>query len=367
MRERFRSFDSKISFFAFADIITAVSGMLIFITLLLATDLGRPTDSRSQAANAELQRRLQETLAQQAKADGENRNLQTLLSTANTAPAPDKLESDISRLRSELAAEKSKHAGMGEELAASESALAERDKLLGITKVQESIQQGIEELETLGRENAKVREATAVLEQKIAGVQSKILKLRAREGQLWLIPDRSTTAKEPILAVVSGSGLRLERFNHPDEARQFDGSGAQAGFESYLKHAKASDQYVVFLIRPSGIGLFKDLEQTAKDKGFEVGSDALEEDRQVHFSTPPPLEEDSTPKKPAAGATAAPPPIAAPAAAPGTNSPSRSRSRAAATAPTNPVPPAGASPPVPPPPRPKSWWQRLLEWLGISK
>src|ERR1700742_1743848 len=105
MRDRLRSFDSKITFFAFADIITAVSGMLIFITLLLATDLGRPTDNRTQA-DAELQRQLDETLAQQSQTDAQNRGLQTLLAAANTAPPPEKLKSDISRLRTELADEK---------------------------------------------------------------------------------------------------------------------------------------------------------------------------------------------------------------------------------------------------------------------
>src|SRR3954469_20176636 len=103
MRDRLRSFDSKITFFAFADIITAVSGMLIFITLLLATDLGRPTDDRSKAANAELQRQLQETLTRQAQVDAESRSLQQLLMAANTAPSVDKLESDMARLRAELA------------------------------------------------------------------------------------------------------------------------------------------------------------------------------------------------------------------------------------------------------------------------
>jgi hypothetical protein len=317
-----------------------------------------------------LQRRLQETLAQQAKADVENRGLQNLLATAITAPAPDKLESDISRLRSELSAEKSKHAGMAEELAMSKSALEARDKLLGLTKVQESIQEGIEELATLAHEDAKVREQTTALEQKLAGVQSKILKLRAREGQLWLIPDRSTTTKEPILAVVSGSGLKIERFDHPREAQQFDVSGAHAGFEGYLKHAKTTDQYVVFLIRPSGIGSFKDLEQTAKDKGFEVGFDALEEDRQIHFTTPPPLEDEPPPKKPPEG-VASPPPTAnavSPVSPAGTNPPAEPSAGAASTSATNPVPPpTGASPPPAPPPKPKSWWQRLLEWLGISK
>src|SRR4051812_31429811 len=103
MRDRLRSFDSKITFFAFADIITAVSGMLIFITLLLATDLGRPTDSRTQSADSELQRQLNETLAKQAEADAENRGLQHLLTEADTAPPAEKLQSDIARLRAELA------------------------------------------------------------------------------------------------------------------------------------------------------------------------------------------------------------------------------------------------------------------------
>jgi len=37
MRSSLRNWDSKITFFAFADVITSVCGMLIFITLLLAT------------------------------------------------------------------------------------------------------------------------------------------------------------------------------------------------------------------------------------------------------------------------------------------------------------------------------------------
>jgi hypothetical protein len=366
MRERFRSFDSKVTFFAFADIITAVSGMLIFITLLLATDLGHPTDSRSQAANAEIERQLQDTLTQQAKADAESRGLQQLLTTADTAPAPDKLESDISRLRAELADEKSKHAGMAEELAASKSALEQRDELLGITTVRKQIQEGIEELEDLASTNATVQDETAALEQQMTRVRAKILKLRSREGQLWLIPDRSQTSKEPILAIVSGSGVTIERFDHPDQTQQFGKSGAQAGFENYLKHAKAADQYVVFLIRPSGIGLFKDLVETARDKSFEVGFDALEENREIHFTTPPPIDDEAVPEKRPTGAPSASPPTAS-APVPGEiRTPAEASAAAATTSVTNPAPPPPAASRPAPPPKPKSWWQRFLEWIGLG-
>jgi hypothetical protein len=425
MREHFRRFDSKISFFAFADIITAVSGMLVFITLLLATDLGRPTNSESTSANSGLERQLNETLAKQAEIDAANERLQGLLADANTAPDPDKLQLDISRLRAELADEKNKHAGMTEQLAASKTALDTQDQFLGITAVRGKIPKEAEELAALHRDESSVRDQIAALEQQITSVQAKIVKLRAREGQLWLIPDRSTTPKEPLLAVVSGSGLKLERFNHPEQGEEFSKSRAFSGFNSYLDHAKPANQYVVFLIRPSGIGLFKDLVQTARDKGFEVGFDALEEDREVHFTAPPPIDDQAVPVRPpgngtggqasgtgtgtrqyagaggagaqSSGATesGAQGPKGTPNGAQGatesgtgpehsatswTGAPSSNRNQAG-SAQTN-IPgqtnTAGQSNVIartgsqtnttapPPPPKPKSWWQRFLEWIGIG-
>ncbi|HEX4265988.1 MAG TPA: hypothetical protein VH597_16760 [Verrucomicrobiae bacterium] len=411
MRERFRSFDSKISFFAFADIITAVSGMLIFITLLLATDLGHPTDNRSSAAEAKMEKQLQETLRQQAQADAENRGLQQLLTTANTAPAADKLESDIARLRAELTDEKSKHAGLAEELAASKSALEERDKVLGITAVRQQIQDGVGKLAALAREDEKVRDETTALEQKIKGVEAKIVKLRSREGQIWLMPDRSQTTKEPILVVVSGKGVEVERFNRPELGQRFDKSGARAGFEAYLNRSKEAQQYFVFLIRPSGIAIFKDLEKMTRKKNFEMGFDALEEDREIHFTAPPPLDdEEVSGKKPdrmtgppgtpssmanargSGGTDTTEGPSGVPTAGPptdggsGTNMTSGSgatngidtasgtnalsgtngTSEIGAMSGTNTVSGTNTTASPPPPPKPKSWWQRFLEWIGIK-
>jgi hypothetical protein len=294
MRERLRSFDSKITFFAFADIITAVSGMLIFITLLLATDLGRPTDSRSEAANSETQKRLEETLAQQVVVDAQNRSLEQLLAAAETAPAAEKLEADITRLRAQLAEEKKKHASVAEQLAASQSAVEARDRTLGLTDLKAQIQQTIREAESLAGQETKVREQMTDLDQRVARVESKLLNLRQREGKLWLIPDKSSTTKEAILAVVGGTGVKVLHFDHPDRVKDFAGASARSEFSSYLGEAKPLDEYFVFLVRPSGIGLFGSVVRLARDKGFEVGFDALEEDKDVYFSTPP-VPDDTTP------------------------------------------------------------------------
>jgi hypothetical protein len=351
MSSRLRSLNStKISFFAFQDIITSVSGILILVTLILATELDRPASRTTHEADLELERKLSETLRQQAEADAQNQNLQGLLAAAETAPAAEKLEMDITRLRSQLADEKEKHTSVAEQLAASQSAIEARDRTLGLTDLKAQIQRIIQEAESLGRQESEVRKEMASIEQKVVSVQSKLLKLREREGKLWLIPDKSSTTKEPILATISGSGAKVERFDHPNEAKEFSKSGARSGFESYLAEAKPVDQYVVFLVRPSGIELFERLVKLAREHGFEVGFDALEENREIHFTTPPPLDEKPVPPSSSSNPTNPAQTNFTPTAKPATNS-------------VSPPPQAGKPAPAP---KTKSWWQSFLEFIGIA-
>jgi hypothetical protein len=361
MSSRLRSLNStKISFFAFQDIIVCVSGILILVTLILATELDRPTSRTTHEANPELERALAETLRQQAETDVQNQNLQKLLAAAETAPAAEKLEVDIARLRSQLADEKKKHASVAEQLAASQSAIEARDRTLGLTDLKAQIQRVIQEAESLAREEAKVRDEMSRLDQRVASVQSKLLKLREREGKLWLIPDKSSTTKEPILATISGSGAKVERFDHPDQAKEFNKTTARTEFNSYLGEAKPLNQYVVFLVRPSGIELFERLVKLARDKGFEVGFDALEENREIHFTTPPPLDETPIPHKApdaetntlsaSSNPTNAAQPNSTPTAKPAKN-------------PTSPPPPAGKPAPAP---TTRSGWQHFLEFIGLA-
>src|ERR1017187_7607882 len=189
MSSRLRSLDSKISFFAFADIITAVSGVLIFVALLLATDLGRPTDSHSQAANSEIEQRLQETFAQQVEVDAQNHRLQELLATADTAPNLEKLQTDITRLRSQLSEEQKKQAAVADQMTDSQAAIAARDKVLGLTDLKATVQRTVQENEAIAQQEAKVRSEMDGLDQQVARVESQLLKLRQWDGQIWLIPD----------------------------------------------------------------------------------------------------------------------------------------------------------------------------------
>ena len=291
MSSRLRSLDSKISFFAFADIITAVSGVLIFVALLLATDLGVPTDSRSKRENPEVEQQLQEILAMQVDVDAQNQRLQELLTAAETAPDPSKLQADIKRLRLLFAEEQKKQGAINDQMTESQDAIAKRDAILGLTDLKAKVAREMQEANKIAGQDAKVREEMAVLDQNLTGVQSKLLILRQREGKLWLIPDKGSTTKEPILATVSANGVKLERFDRPDQTKDFGQSSARSEFDSYLDGVKPVDQYIVFLVRPSGVGLFEDLVKMARDKSIEVGFDAIEENKDIYYSTPPVIDD----------------------------------------------------------------------------
>jgi hypothetical protein len=362
MSKRFRTLDSKISFFAFADIITAVSGMLIFITLLLATDLGKPTDARSQAANAELEQRLQETLSQQADADAENLRLQELLSAAETAPDAEKLQADISRLRSQLSEEQQKQSALADQMAGGQAAITARDKTLGLTDLKIRVQNLIQETESIASKEAIARGDLAKWEKQVANMQSQLLKLRAMEGHLWLIPEQSKTSKEPVIVTVSDNGVVMERFDKPAQKKEYSKADAASGLKEYLQGVKPLDQYIVFYLKPSGISLFQNLLTIGREKGFEVGFDALGENQTLDFSPPPRLDEPvpppATTDEPAGNGSRKSSPAAS-------NSPSASAPPSPVATPqiTNSPPPAAAN--TPPPQKTKSWWQRFLEWVGI--
>lgn len=351
MRDRFRTFDSKITFFAFADIITAVSGMLIFITLLLATDLGRPANGLTKTRPSEVEERLQETLAQQAEADTEVERLQQLLASAEAAPDAEKLESDIAKLRLQLTQEQAKEAALNGQITNNLASIAARDRVLGLTGLKVTIDKMVQEIQSIEDTNSRANTEMHGLEQQVAHAESQLLKLNQREGQVWLVPDRSITTKEAILVTVTGDGIDIERFDRPDEGKQADGENANDVFSSYLNKANSTNQYVVFLIKPSGLTLFQALLQSAHRAGFDVGYDALEENRQIHFSTPPSIDEPGASANDSATTASSAPNSGN--SAPATSTPKTSEPK--------PPTPAAAPPPE------KSWWQKLLEWVGLNK
>jgi hypothetical protein len=374
MRNRLRSFDSKVTFFAFADIMFAVSGILIFVTLLLATDLGGTNGGQQTSASAELEREIEDALRQQVLTDNQNRHLQESIAAAETAPSVKKLQDDVAALRARLSDQQGKQRSVLNEAAGLSAATEKRDTILGLTGLKASIAKVDRVADDINNQEAKVVDEAKSVNQHLSSLESTLLQLRQREGQIWLIPDRSMTTKEPILVTVSGGRVSVERFDRPDQEVQFDANAADSGFTAYLRNSRPLDQYFVFLVRPSGIEVFKGLLSDARATDFEVGYDAIEEGRPIHFSTFPPLTNEPSPsaQPPSSNpettpqetsqspdaASASPPP--SPPSAAGKSSP---RAAAVPSTTSNPAP----KQPVAMPQKEKSWWQRLLEWIGISR
>jgi hypothetical protein len=117
---------------------------------------------------------------------------------------------------------------------------------------------------------------------------------------------------------------------------------------------------VVFEVKPSGIGLFQDLVKSARDKGFDVGYDALEEDKNPHLSPLPSVDESTLPMGTSATTSAQQPS----ASNDNSGTPASATSAASSPKPTNPQPAAATSTPAPQ--KNKGWWQKFLEWTGLS-
>ena len=66
----------------------------------------------------------------------------------------------------------------------------------------------------------------------------------------------------------------------------FPAATARQGLEQELALWNPDQDYVVFYVRPSGIEAFTELCDVARRAGFQIGFDAVEEDRQIIFSAP---------------------------------------------------------------------------------
>lgn len=365
MSSQLRSLGStRISFFAFQDIITSVSGILILITLILSTDLDQSQEGQAADADPELHRKIMETLVHQRTTDLEIDDLQRILSEAETAPSIEKLTADITQLQSELERERRGKDAVSTQLTDKASANDAVDRRLGLTKLKVKLESTRQETASVEREFQKVRTQAAELEEKLRAAEAKLQRLRMREGKLWMIPDQESTRKRPILVTVDGNGVRMQQFGRPEELREFPSKSAEDDFEAYLNGIQTKDAYIVFLIRPSGILAFEDLVESARKRGFDVGFDALEENREVLFQPPPAVDQErdtqSSPDKPVGNSETTASRGGA-ATQDNTKFTEPPRSSTPRSAPNSKPPGAGSTPPTN-----KSWWQRLLDFIGLS-
>lgn len=270
----------KISFFAFQDIITAITGILVLITLILTLFINNPSAFSKGDGTLEdpLMTELNEILEELNRVNSENKARQMLLTDAATAPNAERLDQEIDSIKSQVGDVKRELELTQKKLVHKQYEAAALAAQLGLTR------------------NDKEKESLSELEDNNENMQTTVLDMKKRmesiiraKNQLWLIPDNAPQTKDNLMVVVSEEGASVEKFAAPDTRQEFKGSSAPGQFLTAMKNWDSRGVHLVFYVRPSGIRLFNFCKAKAQEAGFTVGYDAVEEDKLILFGdTPPP-------------------------------------------------------------------------------
>lgn len=286
MQSRFRGRVGGISpFFAFQDIITSAMAVIITIVMLLALNMGKQGGtSPDEPASADLSTRLRSLLDELSQAGASLRTAQEAGVAANLDPAT--LKNEIGAMRQELAALQGasrKAAGTLSDAQRNEGASIVWGEL---EKQKAVIAAATKSLAQREEEAARTLAEMKRIEAEVRAAEAQLLAERARKNELWLIPDKSKTSKEPVLAIVSAEAIVLQRFDQPDKT-ELRGHDLVSSFRKALTGFAKLDQYIVFYFKPSGVDHFEKLTDLTKNAGFEIGYDTVGEEMAINFRPAP--------------------------------------------------------------------------------
>lgn len=299
MARNFRNQSKGSNLFAFQDIITAVIGIFLLMILFLIVSMNSVIPVFASAtertpgllpepaekAPPDLQLRLDEMLGHLAGINEENRRLQQALAEAEAIGDVELLEGMLTDLRRRLAEAETELSRMNAGLEEAGRRAHARAAELGQAGLQEQVDSLRTEIAEKQKALTKMERRTSVLERQVRLAQSRLLEEMHNRDQIWIIPELTRTTKEPVIFVVSRNEVTRHRFNYPDSDLIFPTSEIAREFQRAVADLQPTDHYLVFFFRPSGIGLFDEILSLGRDRRFEIGYDAVEEDLVIHFSS----------------------------------------------------------------------------------
>ena len=259
----------------------SVTGVVIVIALILALQidkvralgspeepLGLSTDDSSALASPE---ELQELELELADIKGK---VEQLLVLNRNEESKKEIEADITQLESRITRQinlrnSKKQNGQKDAVASPEY----QQEVAKVEALKIAIEDCIKQLKQLMPQNKELGKSLRNIEIKLKEAESAVIKAKAKERDLVLIPERNNTTKEPIIVDVSANGLVILRLDTGNSRKMVSADN----FSKYCSRLKTTDHYFVFFFRPSGISRFEELRKIARREGFEVGYDAIEE------------------------------------------------------------------------------------------
>lgn len=278
---------SAVNFFFLLDIITCFTGLLILITLLLATQVNPQAvaaKKNNEVVDPSLQAKLAKLLDELSDLSPRNQTLQKTLTAAEAIPDTSELQNEITELRKTISDKKELAAAMQSQLSKQRKEVDERDVSLGLTDLRHQIEEIESQTQKLGEESKKVMDQVHEYEAKVKEAEARLLKIQNQKNKLWVIPDTSNTTKEPILVTVSEKLISIERFNKPESRKELLRPSSTGKLLDALHGFDPLDFYIVFYVKPSGVAQFDAVKQATQRAGYELGYDALSEATQIVFS-----------------------------------------------------------------------------------
>jgi hypothetical protein len=286
MASRLRSRASpRISFFSFQDIITSVTGILVLVTLILTLYLENAASSSEPIETETLRQRWDQLLEQTQNVTARNQAIRARQLALSSSPDPARLRDEIRDGQEQIRWLSNQLAAARQQAAQTAQDSETKADELGLGEVRERAGSVERELEQWKRNNSVLAAESATLESLELELRKKI-HAATNQHRLWLLPDLSSTTRQPVLITVSRTNVICERFNQPDQRQEIPADESPSLLAEALRRWQPSRDYLVFYVRPSGIELFARCLALAKSAGFQVGYDALEENREIVFSAP---------------------------------------------------------------------------------
>ena len=239
------------SLFAFQDIITSVTGIMILITMMLALEVVVRKASSPEVQTQQIVTQLSSAITQN---EGEIKRLQALIDESAEAVRYDSetLKSrlqDIQNASEELEKQNQNLAN------ALDSALAKKAELheQSLEFSPEVAQQLAEQLKETQEEIQNLKESNRVIFNK-------------PEGE----------SKTPWLVEISGTEIQTAETGRSMKPLSFPDA---TGFETWAVTQNPGNVYFVLLIKPSGVLNYQILRESIAARGFDIGSDLLQSEQ----------------------------------------------------------------------------------------
>lgn len=265
-----RSGGPGVSFFAFQDIITAVVGIFILITLILILEL---------------------TQRVEAAANRPSGNVDEIVATIESLRAQtDRLSDEYERrLAAERATAESITFDRDAEVQSLERALRAANQQIesGLQRAQ-TLQERLSQeqqrkirLLLLSRELEDERQLIADLEQRKAELDRTLNRLRLTDGMIFR--DTTDTGRSLCLLVLDQNGIGVKD-SATKTARQFQGRDWLDRFTRWVESLSGSNRHLLLLVQPSGADHFADVHDRLSQSAVTYGFDVVADDAEAHLS-----------------------------------------------------------------------------------